>query len=221
MKLLGSFTDSLSDIRPTDSQSAAMQRGHRVLRARLEADSLLRDRIIGTFIQGSYRRMTAIRPTSGERSDVDVVVVTSLQQSQSPGQKYTASEAQALFYDFAERHYKDKWRQQGRSIGIELSDVDIDLVITSAPSEEQQNVLEAVDTYALNESDDIFGSSYAYDALNLYDNVLAKAATPQWKLEPLYIPNTDDNRWDPTHPLPRSSGHGRRTETPTATTSTS
>lgn len=201
MKLPTSFATFLSEIRPTDTQSTAMQRGHRVLRERLQADSVLWNRVIGTFIQGSYRRMTAIRAKSGERSDVDVVVVTNLPQSRYPGHKYTAAEAQGLFYDFADRHYRNKWRPQGRSIGIELSDVDVDLVITSAPSEEQQEVLKAVNAYAINEFDTVFGSLNAYSALSMYDNVLAKAETPQWKLEPLYIPNIDQNCWDPTHPL--------------------
>ncbi|MDC0712683.1 hypothetical protein POL68_29750 [Stigmatella sp. ncwal1] len=39
------------------------------------------------------------------------------------------------FKPFLERHYKGKYRQQGRSFGIELSRVEMDLAITAAPVE--------------------------------------------------------------------------------------
>ena len=36
---------------------------------------------------------------------------------------------------FLNRYYAGKWKKKGRSIGIELSDVKLDVVLTSAPSE--------------------------------------------------------------------------------------
>lgn len=139
MIMTSSFETFLSTIRPTSTQRKAMRRGHRALSDRLKADEKLAQLTISTFIQGSYRRATAIRAAAGERSDVDVVVVTTIPQTTS------AAEAQALFYDFVEKHYPEKWERQGRSIGISLGDVDLDLVITSAPSEAQ---VEAVKSFS-------------------------------------------------------------------------
>ena len=79
-----------------------------------------------------------MRPKNGKRSDVDVIVVTKLDKDE-----YTPEEALDLFVPFLEEHYKDKYRIQGRSIGIELSYVDLDLVVTAAPSESQIGILEA------------------------------------------------------------------------------
>ncbi len=47
-----------------------------------------------------------------------------------------------LFVPFLEKHYKDKYRIQGRSIGISLSYVDLDIVPTSAPGESETGVLQ-------------------------------------------------------------------------------
>lgn len=40
-----------------------------------------------------------------------------------------------------EKHYAEKYRKQGRSLGISLSYVDLDIVPTSAPSETVQEEL--------------------------------------------------------------------------------
>jgi len=194
MNLASSFETFLQDIRPTATQRQAMRRAHRALRERLLADPQINTRIISTFLQGSYRRATAIRNAAGQQSDVDVVVVTSIPRTTE------ASDAQALFYGFVERHYPDKWRPQGRSIGITLSDVELDLVITSAPSETQTEAVKAAG--ALDYSDFMAqNEERAYSGLDLSSTLLMEAKQAQWKLEPLYIPNRDLGSWDPTHPL--------------------
>jgi len=194
MNLPSSFETFLQDIRPTATQRKAMRRAHRALRERLLADPQISKLIISTFLQGSYRRATAIRNAAGQQSDVDVVAVTTIPRSTK------ASDAQARFYDFVERHYPDKWRPQGRSIGITLSDVELDLVITSAPSETQANDVKAAG--ALDYSDFMaLDEERAYSGLDLSSTLLFEAKQAQWKLEPLYIPNRDLGSWDPTHPL--------------------
>ncbi|CAM3926088.1 SMODS domain-containing nucleotidyltransferase [Deinococcus marmoris] len=194
MIMTSSFETFLSAIRPTATQRKAMRRGHRALRDRLNDDDKLWELTVATFIQGSYRRATAIRAAAGERSDVDVVVVTTIPQST------LAAEAQALFYDFAEKHYPKKWQKQGRSIGISLGDVDLDLVITSGPSEAQT---EAVKSFSAFDTADLAGldEERDYYGLNVGPVLLEQAKQAQWKQEPLYIPNRDLDCWDPTHPL--------------------
>src|SRR5271154_3386023 len=124
------FSDFLTEIRLTSSQKADLITGHKTLRDRLMADPDLKPTIVNTFLQGSYRRATAVRPLNDKRADVDVIVVTSINK-----EKTTPAQAIAKFLPFVEKHYKGKYRLQGRSIAIELSYVDLDIVITSAPSE--------------------------------------------------------------------------------------
>ena len=74
MSLGSSFSEFISGISPTPTQRENAISGHRTLRERLQADPDLSSRIVAVFIQGSYRRATAVRPVNGTRSDVDLVV---------------------------------------------------------------------------------------------------------------------------------------------------
>ncbi|MCA1319381.1 SMODS domain-containing nucleotidyltransferase [Sutcliffiella horikoshii] len=202
-KLPSYFNDFLRDIRLTDNQVNDLKTGHKTLRKRLNADANLSKIIVNTFLQGSYRRATATRPKSGKRSDVDVVVVTNLDK-----EKYTPEEAHDLFIPFLEEHYKDKYRIQGRSLGIELSYVDLDLVVTAAPSESQKELLEEVSVGSDISIDDLkdwtfsksqdFPKDIRSESFLLFEN---QSNDAEWKTEPLYIPNRDAEIWDPTDPL--------------------
>src|SRR5207249_3391306 len=72
------FKDFLGNIRPTATQRDAFKNGHRVLRARLANYGPLKNAIVSSFLQGSYRRATAVRPQGERRPDVDIIVVTGL-----------------------------------------------------------------------------------------------------------------------------------------------
>jgi predicted nucleotidyltransferase len=197
------FNDFLRDIRLTDNQINDLITGHQTLRNRLKEDKDLSKIIVNTFLQGSYRRSTATRPKSGKRSDVDVVVVTNLDKDE-----YTPEEAHDLFIPFLEKHYKEKYRIQGRSLGIELSYVDLDLVVTAAPSESQKELLEEesvgneisiedLRNWTFSKSLD-FPQDSRSESFLLFENQSEEA---QWKTEPLYIPNRDAEKWEPTDPL--------------------
>lgn len=171
------FTDFLTDIRLTQSQSDACANGHRVLRERLKNDPDLGPDIIDTFLQGSYKRHTAIRQTGeGGRSDVDVIVVTKMDSKE-----WTPKQALDRFKPFLEEHYSGKYQLQGRSWGISLSNVDIDLVVTSAPSEATREAY--------------------FKFYNLDDTSVRNAANQEWKAEPLLIPDRKVGKWEKTHPL--------------------
>ena len=131
MELPTYFTDFLADIRPTSEQESAAQEGHKNLRDKLSKDPTLSPIIISTFLQGSYRRSTAVQPVGDDQLDVDTVVVTSLKESE-----FTPEQAINAFVPFVKEHYPEQWELQGRSIGLHLDDVALDLVITSAPSEQ-------------------------------------------------------------------------------------
>jgi hypothetical protein len=195
MEMKNSFTTFLREIRPTDNQRADMRCGHRTLRRRLKECETLSPFIIGTFLQGSYRRSTAVRPKGDERSDVDVVVVTRIPQI------YTPSQTQEIFDTFLDTHYKGKWRKQGRSIGISLSYVDLDLVITSAPSAALESLVKEVIALDADDLTQEGNETRDYEGLDFPATILNKAQQPQWQADPLYIPDRDAETWDPTHPL--------------------
>ena len=200
------FNDFLSEIRLTENQKNDLKRGHRILRQRLENDETLSKIITATFLQGSYRRATAIRPVGDKRADVDVIVVTNLDRF-----KISPEEAIKDFIPFLEKHYKGKYRIQGRSIGIELSYVDLDIVITSAPSEVEQRNIYQSRSVMTELSLDEFTSMYPWKlATGWDDNALIKGYSTlnesvrkaaEWTTKPLWIPDRDAKCWTETHPL--------------------
>jgi tRNA nucleotidyltransferase (CCA-adding enzyme) len=109
VELKTDFETFLREIRPTDNQRGDLQTGHQTLRDRLHDDTDLEDVVVSDFLQGSYRRGTAIRPKGGKRSDVDIIVVTSLSEAD-----HTPTEAMNVFGTFLDRYYEVKWKPQGR-----------------------------------------------------------------------------------------------------------
>jgi hypothetical protein len=204
MELSSDFTIFLNEIRLTDNQRAELRAGHFRLRERLNNYEDLAPIIVSDFLQGSYRRHTAVRPNNDARADVDIIVVTKLHEDE-----YTPDKAMDLFVPFLEKYYSGKWRRQGRSLGIELSTVDFDLVITSAPSESELGILQSdsvtTDEDIVEAADWRLNSSW----LSLSDRNRSDAAVllkdakdqPEWALQPLRIPDRDADKWDDTHPL--------------------
>lgn len=179
MTLSTYFNDFLKEIRLTKDQQDDLIKGHITLSNRLKNDDNLKDVIIGMFLQGSYKRSTAVRPKNGNKSDVDLVVVTNLNKDE-----ITPQGAIDLFTPFMEKYYKEKYRIQTKSIGIELSYVDLDVVITSAPSETEKALIENNFMQSTEELSEIDESD-----------------TTDWRSEPLYILNTKTNGWEKTDPI--------------------
>ena len=204
MTLSAYFSDFLANIRLTKNQREDLITGHTTLRNRLYSDPVLSKYIVSTFLQGSYRRNTAIKPKNGKRADVDIIVVTNLDRH-----TLTPQEVIDLFIPFVEKYYKGKYRIQGRSIGIELSYVDLDIVITSAPSEVAQDLLksESVTTaLSLGEAGNDWRLVKAWvEPINQlsWSSMMIESmrAAAEWKTESLYIPDQDANCWVETNPL--------------------
>jgi predicted nucleotidyltransferase len=209
MKLPSYFKDFLSDIRPQKNHIEEYKTGHKTLRNRLESFEGLSGIIVTTFLQGSYRRATAVRPKGGKRSDVDIIVVTRLSEDE-----YTPEKAMDLFIPFLEKYYKGKYRVQGRSFGIELSYIDLDLVITSAPSESEEGILQSdsissdADLEAFDREDDWrFNAPWASAESNILFSETVQFRSdgqnnePEWKVAPLRIPDRNTEEWQDTHPL--------------------
>ncbi|EKF86587.1 hypothetical protein [Methanobacterium formicicum] len=189
------FNKFLTKITLTSNQVQNLSNGHLTLRDRLENDEKLSKIISRNFLQGSYIRFTAIRPISGKRSDVDVIVVTTLDKDNC-----LPREAHDLFIPFLEKHYKDKYEIQGRSIGISLTNVDLDIVVTAAPSNSEEDILKKMES--------ISGLSPLYLTRELespivkvnYQEIALKDDSEK-KETPLYIPDREANVWEETNPL--------------------
>jgi len=116
------FIDFLKEVRLTPTQQDEAKSGHETLRDRLMNYDDLKFCIITTFLQGSYKRATALRPFGEQKSDIDIVVVTNLDQKDYPNPAVAINK----FLPFVEKYYSGKYdNTQGRSIGIELSEVKI------------------------------------------------------------------------------------------------
>ena len=204
MILQSDFNSFLQGIRPTQAMRDDLKAGHETLRDRLNADEHLKPILVSDFLQGSYRRYTAVRPKGDKRSDVDIIVVTKLDENE-----YTPEDALGLFEPFLNKHYKGKWRRQGRSFGIEMSYVELDVVPTSAPAEQEYGILQSD---AVTSDDDIVEARdwrlhRSWLALNNRSRVDAKlllgqaAGEAEWRAQPLRIPDREADEWDDTHPL--------------------
>ena len=123
--------------------------------------------------------------------------------------KVTPRQAMKLFEPFLDKHYKGKWKRKGRSFGIELSYVELDLVVTAAPSETYKeafrDLAKASDSDVVGETSWLPGTSWTVsnslpEQLVLHEAHL-RAKSGEWRLEPLDIPDREANLWDKTHPL--------------------
>jgi len=198
------FSDFLRQISPDRSERAEYQEQHSFLSDLIKNDEDLKDCIVSTFLQGSYKRGTLVLPEVGKNADVDVVVVTRFSEGDT-----TPDQALKAFIPFLEKHYKGKYKLQGRSIGISLPKVDLDLVVTSAPSESQIGILQSdavLNNDTIDEIDDwrlipSWVSPSKREGLDLDTFFKSLKEEADWKLEPLRIPDREVMIWRSTHPL--------------------
>lgn len=204
MELNSYFADFLQEIRPADKQKEQFRAAHRELREELNKDELLSPIIVSDFLQGSYRRATAIRPSEGCKPDVDVILVTKLSDDE-----FTPDEVMQKFVPFLDKHYEDSYEFQSRSIGIESEGVDLDLVITAAPSEQETGILKSDAVTSEDSPEDVDDWRLVKSWVSRANRVGPKSAAllleaareAEWKLSPLLIPDRDRKKWERTHPL--------------------
>jgi hypothetical protein len=135
MKLPSYFKDFLAEIEPSPSYKEDQQAGHKTLRKRLASDDDFSVVHVNTFLQGSYKRNTAIHPGK----DVDIVVVTSIDPDATTPAAANARLEKCL------RKYYDKVTPQNRSFCVTLSYVTMDVVLaTSRHLEEATAMLESM-----------------------------------------------------------------------------
>jgi len=175
------FDQFVSEIRLTDRQREACIAAHKEVREKLTSDPDMGKTVVSTFLQGSYVRHTIVKPSGNSHIDVDVVIVTKLSRDE-----YTPSQAITQFAGFLEANYRGRYKIQGRSIGISFPTVDLDLVITAAPSESVIGILKSE-------------LSEEHQEIGVLFDILKKG--DEWKSEPLLIPDREAGQWVPTFPL--------------------
>lgn len=192
------FEGFLKNIRLPEALANQCRDEHLRLRGLLLIAPDLRDTIVSTFLQGSYRRDTGTKPNREDpHADVDVVVVTTLDPI-----RYTPDLVVARFTPFLEKYYPGQWERQDRAIKITPTgkDVTLDLVVTAAPSKIQQEFFESVDpTFKAART-----GLPAPEPLNFreaFDRIAKSARLEEWQRDPLLIPSRDLGRWERTHPL--------------------
>ena len=119
------FDEFLSDIEPSSTTKSNASSAHTELRDFLKKDDDFKEYHTNTFLSGSYKRNTAIRPRSKdgetERPDVDVIVETTHTLDDCPKKVID------LLYKTLKKEYSDI-RRQTRSVGINASKADMDVI---------------------------------------------------------------------------------------------
>lgn len=190
------FTDFLKNIRLSQNQIKDLAKGHNTLRTRLSNDEDLSSIIETTYLQGSYKRNTAVKPKNGKRSDVDIIVVTNLDS-----EKLTPDEALEMFVPFLEKYYPDKYEINQRSIGITLSYVDLDLVITAKIKDEETLKTLKNDGNKMQFRFQKMISDEQFDVSDFNDFFFNIEKSQSDSTEPILIPDTQENNWTLTNPL--------------------
>ncbi|OAK60203.1 hypothetical protein A3K87_24105 [Variovorax paradoxus] len=120
------FLDLLWEIEPSTSTVDACSSAHRTLRSALRSDENFGKLHVATFLSGSYKRDTAIRPQKIEgilqRPDVDIIVVTSHTEGDDPHDVLDALHQALVDCGYA------NLKVNRRSIAVTLGSVDMDVV---------------------------------------------------------------------------------------------
>ena len=130
MAIQTQFREFLTDIEPSPTTKKRAQNAHTRLRNFVRSHETFKQYHESTFLSGSYKRDTAIRPQTKdgdeERPDVDIIVVTNHSLDDAP------SDVVSLLYDILSDKYDDL-RKQARSVGVITSTADMDVVPIIAP----------------------------------------------------------------------------------------
>ena len=120
------FKDFLYEIEPSNTTVSRCSTAHNNLRSKLANHETFKEVHIETFLSGSYKRDTAIRPRKKgvdlHRPDVDIIVETNHSETDSPSDIIT------LIHDVLTDCGYTSLEINRRSVSVTLSDVDMDVV---------------------------------------------------------------------------------------------
>lgn len=129
------FTTFLSNIEPDEDTRAQAIEAHEPVREWLANHGTFGDSHVETFLAGSYRRKTSVTPIK----DVDIVVVCAMSEYDPENPQKLLTKLKAALDD--NKEYKTRTTPRRRSIQIELSNIDMDIVPTVAPNGTDQSLL--------------------------------------------------------------------------------
>ncbi len=121
------FVEFLSKIEPDEDTRAEAINAHEPVRAWLANHKTFGAVHVDTFLAGSYRRRTSVTPIK----DVDIVVVCAMSEYDPQNPKKLLTTLKAALDD--NKKYKTRTTPRRRSIQVELSNIDMDIVPTVAP----------------------------------------------------------------------------------------
>lgn len=128
------FLKLLQDIEPSPTTKSNASSAHNNLRSFLRDHENFKAVHLETFLSGSYKRDTAIRPRTKngntDRPDVDIIVVVDYGLDDSP------AEVLNFLFTTIKVDYEEKYdtvRRQTRSVGLETGLADMDVVPIIAP----------------------------------------------------------------------------------------
>ena len=129
------FQEFLKDIEPSRTTKSNASTAHSKLRSFLQSHDEFSEYHKKTYLSGSYRRDTAIRPRvkmgKADRPDIDIVVETNHTTQDDPGKVVD------LLYTTLAEEYSDV-RKQTRSVGIETRLADMDVVPIISPYDDDR-----------------------------------------------------------------------------------
>lgn len=120
------FIEFLQDIEPSATTTANASAAHTSMRDFLRSHDVIGGRHVETYLSGSYKRNTAIRPKKGtdgkiSRPDVDIIMVTNHKETAAPADViHELHEAIASEYDDVELQF--------RSVGVKTAAAEMDVV---------------------------------------------------------------------------------------------
>jgi hypothetical protein len=127
------FTEFLADIEPSSTTKSNASTAHSKLRATLSNDATFGPLHRHTFLSGSFKRDTAIRPLvkngNAQRPDVDIIVVTTHDTFDDPVEVVDAVHAALT------RHHTPTNRQ-ARSVSVSSTLADMDVVPLIDPTDD-------------------------------------------------------------------------------------
>lgn len=116
------FERFIHNIEPSQTTKKYIASIQNNLREYLEKHEIYKEKLLDTFLTGSYAKHTCIRPTKYDgKTDVDIVVVTSYTE------KDDSKDVLNELYGICNEKYK-KVTKQSRSIGIEMEGIEVDVV---------------------------------------------------------------------------------------------
>ena len=125
------FKKFISDIEPSQTTKTNGQKAHKRVRDYLQGHDEFKKVHLDSYLSGSYKRDTAVRPRTKdgatERPDVDIIVLMAYGRGDDP------EKVLGFLHKVLKQKYGSNARKQNRSVGLSTTLADMDVVPIIAP----------------------------------------------------------------------------------------